>query len=116
MVKLHWGSFPSLLFLPIWEEKICRLKEKIFSMVLHSPLFSSYSQTEENSVFHSIFLLTFSIPRKFHPTKYSVNLYKHLLVPRHSLTLLCNKKKPNIKTKVHILLFFGSESSRITSF
>ena len=76
MVKLHWGSFPSLLFLPIWEEKICRLKEKIFSMVLHSPLFSSYSQTEENSVFHSIFLLTFSIPPKIHPTKHSVREMK----------------------------------------
>ena len=40
------------------------------------PLFSSYSQTEENSVFHSIFLLTFSIPPKMHPTKHSASVYE----------------------------------------
>ena len=39
MVKLHWGSFPSLLFLPIWKEKICGPKEKIFSLIFHSPYF-----------------------------------------------------------------------------
>ena len=38
------------------------------------PLFSSYSQTEENLVFHSIFLLTFSIPPNIHPTKHSVRV------------------------------------------
>ena len=37
-------------------------------------LFSFYSQTEENSVFHSIFLLTFSSPTKIHPTKHSIRL------------------------------------------
>ena len=35
-------------------------------------LYSSHSQTEENSVFHPIFLLIFSILPKFHPTKHSV--------------------------------------------
>ena len=38
-VKLPQCSFPSLLFLPIWEEKFCGPREKIFSLVFHSPYF-----------------------------------------------------------------------------
>ena len=39
-VKLPQCSFPSLLFLPIWEEKFCGSREKIFSLIFHSPYFS----------------------------------------------------------------------------
>ena len=38
-VKLPQCSFPSLLFLSIWEEKFCGLREKIFSLLFHSPYF-----------------------------------------------------------------------------
>ena len=55
--------------------------------------------------------------KSFFWESYSLNLYKHLLVPRLSLPLLCNKKKSNIKTNVHTsFFFFFFESSRITSF
>ena len=43
-----------------------------FSPAFSLLLFSFHSQTEENSVFHLIFLLIFSIILKFHPTKHSV--------------------------------------------
>ena len=71
-VKLQWGSFPSLLFLPIWEEKFCGPERENFLPGIPLLLFSSRSQTEENPFFYPIFLLIFSIPPKIHPTKHSV--------------------------------------------
>ena len=72
MVKGPGEHFLFKLFLPIWEEKICGPGRENFLPDFPLPLFSSYFQTEGNSVFHSIFLLTFSILSKIHITKHSV--------------------------------------------
>ena len=73
-VKLHWGSFLPLLFLLIWEEKICGPGREIFLPSFPPLLFSSHCQTEENPFFYPIFLPIFSTPPKIHPTKYSVSV------------------------------------------
>ena len=92
-VKLHWGSFLSLLFLPIWEEKICGPGRENFLPGFPLPLFSSHSQTEENSVFHPIFFLTFSILPKFHPTKYNVKLKRSFISAFSFWQIIFSKKK-----------------------
>ena len=73
VVKGPGEHFLFRLFLPIWEENICGSGRENFFLDFPLPLFSSYSQTEGNSIFHYIFLLTFSILPKIHPTKHSVN-------------------------------------------
>ena len=96
-IKLHWGSFLSLLFIPIWEEKICGPERKNFLPDFPLHLFSSHSQTEENSIFHSIFLLTFSILPKFHPTKHNVK-ETDTHTERERKNHRSEKKKGNIHT------------------
>ena len=113
-IKLHWGSFLSLLFIPIWEEKIFGPGRKNFLPDFPLHLFSSHSQTEENSIFHSIFLLTFSILPKFHPTKHNVKeTDTHIEGERKNHR--SEKKKGNIHThwegkrryEIFFFLFLG---------
>ena len=52
-VKLPQGSFTSLLFLPIWEEKILWAQGENFLPDFPLPPFSPHCQTVENSSFPS---------------------------------------------------------------
>ena len=61
-VKVLWQHFFLQLFLPIWEDKKCRLKRENFLPGFLSSPFSFSNQTVENSIFHPIFLPLFSIP------------------------------------------------------
>ena len=64
-VKLPQCSFPSLLFLPIQEEKFCGPKEKIFSLIFHSPYFSLIAKQQKTEFFTQFSFLYFPSPYKF---------------------------------------------------
>ena len=75
----HYGKttlrqFSLIAFPPNLEGKNLWAQGENFLPDFPLPLFSPYFQTEENLVFHSIFLLTFSIPPNIHPTKHSVRV------------------------------------------
>ena len=72
MDKVFFISFPLKLFLPIWGDKICEPERENFLPGFPLSLFSSLSQTMENTVFYSVFRSMFSIPPKITPTKHSV--------------------------------------------
>ena len=67
-VKLPQGSFTSLLFLPIWEEKFLWTQGENFLPSFPLPLFSPHYQTVENSSFP---FYIFHLPI-IYPTKHNV--------------------------------------------
>ena len=67
-LKVLLISFPLKLVLPIWGDEICGRGRGNFLPGFPLSLFSSLSQTMENTVFHSMF----SILSKISPTKHSV--------------------------------------------
>ena len=63
-VKLPQCSFPSLLFLPIWEEKFCGPREKIFSQVFPSPYFPLIAKQQKTEFSTQFSFLYFPSPLK----------------------------------------------------
>ena len=85
MDKVFFISFPLKLFLPIWGDEICGPGKENFLPGFPLSLFSSLSQTVENTIFHSVFCSMFSIPSKITPTKHSVKENKYAIISLHNM-------------------------------
>ena len=76
-VKVLFISFPLRLFLPIWGDEICGPDRENFLPGFPLSIFSSLSQTVENTIFHSVFRSMFSILSKITPTKHNVKVWSY---------------------------------------